>query len=181
MNKPVYLGQAILDISKTLMYEFWYDYIQPKYKEKAKLFYMDTDSFIIHIFTEDFYKDIAMDVNKWFDTRNYDKNDKRTLPIAINKKIIEILKDELRGKIMAKLCGRRSETYAFLLDDNTEKKRVKGTKKCVIKRRLKFNDYTDSLFNNKTILRLHQRFKSDHHTIHTEEINKAAITSNEDK
>ena len=181
MNKPVYLGQAILDISKTLMYEFWYDYIQPKYKEKAKLFYMDTDSFIIHIFTEDFYKDIAMDVNKWFDTRNYDKNDKKTLRIAINKKIIEMLKDELRGKIMAKLCGRRSETYAFLLDNNTEKKRVKGTKKCVIKRRLKFNDYTDSLFNNKTILRLHQRFKSDHHTIHTEEINKAAITSNEDK
>ena len=181
MNKPVYLGQAILDISKTLMYEFWYDYIKPKYNEKAKLCYMDTDSFIIHIFTEDFYKDIAMDVNKWFDTSNYDKNDKRPLPIAINKNIIGMFKDELRGKIMAKLCGRRSETYAFLLDDNTEKKRAKGTKKCVIKRRLKFDDYTDSLFNNKTILRLQQRFKSDHHTIHTEEINKAAITSNDDK
>ena len=86
MNKPGYLGQAILDISKTLMYEFWYDYIKPKYNEKAKLCYMDTDSFIIHIFTEDFYKDIAMDVNKWFDTSNYDKNDKRPLPIGINKK-----------------------------------------------------------------------------------------------
>ena len=181
MNKPGYLGQAILDISKTLMYEFWYDYIKPKYNEKAKLCYMDTDSFIIHIFTEDFYKDIAMDVNKWFDTSNYDKNDKRPLPIGINKKIIGMFKDELRGKIMAKLCGRRSKTYAFLLDDNTEKKRAKGTKKCVIKRRLKFDDYTDSLFNNKTILRLQQRFKSDHHTIHTEEINKAAITSNDDK
>ena len=181
MNKPGYLGQAILDISKTLMYEFWYDYIKPKYNEKAKLCYMDTDSFIIHIFTEEFYKDIAMDVNKWFDTSNYDKNDKRPLPIGINKKIIGMFKDELRGKIMAKLCGRRSKTYAFLLDDNTEKKRAKGTKKCVIKRRLKFDDYTDSLFNNKTILRLQQRFKSDHHTIHTEEINKAAITSNDDK
>ena len=74
MNKPVYLGQAIFDISKTLMYEFWYDYIKPKYQEKAKLCYMDIDSFIIHIKTEDFYKDIANDVEKWFDTSNYDKN-----------------------------------------------------------------------------------------------------------
>ena len=74
MNKPVYLGQAIFDISKALMYEFWYDYIKPKYQEKAKLCYMDTDSFIIHIKTEDFYKDIANDVEKWFDTSNYDKN-----------------------------------------------------------------------------------------------------------
>ena len=68
MNKPVYLGQAILDISKTLMYEFWYDYIKPKYQEKAKLCYMDTDSFIIRIETEDFYEDIVQDINKWFDT-----------------------------------------------------------------------------------------------------------------
>ena len=74
MNKPVYLGQAIFDISKTLMNEFWYDYIKPKYQGKAKLCYMDTDSFIIHIKTEDFYKDIANDVEKWFDTSNYDKN-----------------------------------------------------------------------------------------------------------
>ena len=77
MNKPIYLGQAILDISKTLMYEFWYDYIKPKYEDKARLCYMDTDSFVINIKTEDFYKDIASDVEKWFDTSNYDKNDKR--------------------------------------------------------------------------------------------------------
>ena len=71
MNKPVYLGMSILDISKTLMYEFWYDYIKPKYQEKAKLCYMDTGSFIIHIKTEDFYKDIADDVKNRFDTSNY--------------------------------------------------------------------------------------------------------------
>ena len=68
MNKPIYLGMSILDISKTLMYEFWYDYIKPKYQDKAKLCYMDTDSFIIHIKTEDFYEDIADDVKKWFGT-----------------------------------------------------------------------------------------------------------------
>ena len=73
MNKPVYLGMSILDISKTLMYEFWYDYIKPKYKEKAKLCYMDTDSFVIHIFTEDFFEDINNDIERWFDTANYDK------------------------------------------------------------------------------------------------------------
>ena len=77
MNKPIYLGQAILDISKTLMYEFWYDYIKPKYEDKARLCYMDTDSFVINIKTEDFYKDIASDVEKWFDTSKYDKNNKR--------------------------------------------------------------------------------------------------------
>ena len=79
MNKPVYLGMSILDISKTLMYKFWYDYFKPKYGDKAKLCYTDTDSFIIHTITEDFFEDIAGDVKKWFDTSNYDENDKRTL------------------------------------------------------------------------------------------------------
>ena len=86
MNKPVYLGMSILDISKTLMYEFWYDYIKLKYKEKAKLCYMDTGSFIIHIKIEDFYKDIPNDVERWFDIFNYDDNDKRLLSLGKNKK-----------------------------------------------------------------------------------------------
>ena len=93
MNIPIYLGQAILDISKTLMYEFWYDYIKPKYEDKARALYMDTDSFIIIIKTEDFYKDIASDVEKWFDTSKYDKNDKRPLPIGINNKVNGKFKD----------------------------------------------------------------------------------------
>ena len=189
MNKPVYLGMSILDINKTLMYEFWYDYIKPKYKEKAKLCYMDTDSFIIHIETEDFYEDIANDVDRWFDTSNYDKNDKRPLPIGKNKRVIIYFKDELGGKIMEKLCGPRAKTYSFLIDcynDDYDKnkminKNAKGTNKCVIRRRLKFEDYCDSVFGNKTILRSHLRFKSDHHTVYTEKINKAAISSNDDK
>ena len=88
MNKPVYLGMSILGISKTLMCEFWYDYIKPKYGNRAKLCYTDTDSFVIHIKPEDFYKDIANDVEKWFDTSNYDKDDKRPLPIGENKKVV---------------------------------------------------------------------------------------------
>ena len=98
MNKANYLGQAILDLSKTLMYEFWYDYIKPKYGDKARLCYMDTDSFVINITTEDFYKDIASDVERWFNKSNYDKKDNRPLPIGKNKKVIGLFKDELGGK-----------------------------------------------------------------------------------
>ena len=86
MNKPIYLGPAILDISKTLMYVFWYNYIKPKYGDKARLGYMDTDSFVIYIKTEDFYKDIANDVERGFDISNYDEKDERALPIGKNKR-----------------------------------------------------------------------------------------------
>ena len=84
MNKPLYLGMSILDISKTLMYKFWYDYIKPKYGDKAKLCYTDTDSFIIHIFTENFFEGIAGDIERWFDTSNHDENNKRPLPVDEN-------------------------------------------------------------------------------------------------
>ena len=98
MNKPVYLGLSILEISKTLMYEIWYDYMKPKYGDNVKLCYMDTDSFIMHIKTEDFYKDIADNVEKRFDTSNYEIS--RPLPIGKKKKVVGLMKDELGGKIM---------------------------------------------------------------------------------
>ena len=110
MNTPIYLGQAILHISKTLMYEFWFDYLKPKYGDKIKLCYMDTDSFIVHIETEHFYIDIAKDVDKWFDTSAYDKDDNRPLPIRKNKKVIGMFKDELNGKIMTEFCAPRAKT-----------------------------------------------------------------------
>ena len=88
MNKPMYIGQAILYLSKTLMYEFHYDYMRPKYGSKAKLCYMDTDSFVYEIDNEDFYRDIAKDVKKRFDTSGYSKDDNRPLPIREKKKVI---------------------------------------------------------------------------------------------
>ena len=97
INKPIYLGQTILDLSETIMYEFWYDYIKPKYGDKARLCYMYTDSFVIYIETEDFYKDIANDVERWFDTSYHDKKVNRLLLIGKNKKIIGLFKDELGG------------------------------------------------------------------------------------
>ena len=133
VNKPIYLSQSILDISKTLMYEFWYDYIKPKYGDKARLCYMDTDSFVIYIKTEDFYKDIASDVERWFDTSNYDEKDERPLPVCKNKKVIGLFKDELGGKIMIEFCALRAKAYAYRLDDDTGKKKAKRTKKCTVK------------------------------------------------
>ena len=105
MNKSIYLGMSILDISKTLMCAFWYDYIKLKYKDKAKLCYMDTDSFVIYVKTEDFYEDLANDIEKWFDTSNYGYN--RPLPIGKNKNAIVLFKDELGGKIMKEFVGLR--------------------------------------------------------------------------
>ena len=98
MNKTIYLGLSILEISKILIYEFWYDYMKPKYDNKVKLCYMDTDSFIMDIKTNDFYKDIANDVECKFETSSYEVN--RPLPMGKNEKVIGLMKDELDGKII---------------------------------------------------------------------------------
>ena len=113
MNKPIYLGMSILDISKTLMYKFWYDYIKPKY-QGSKTVLHGYDSFIIYIKTEDFYKDIANDAEKWFDKSNYDKNDTRPLPIGKNNKVIGLFKDALGRKIMKGFVGLRVKTICIL-------------------------------------------------------------------
>ena len=145
MNKPLYLGMSLLHISKTLMYEFCYDYIKPKYRDQAKLCYMDTDSFIIHNITEDFFEDISNDVEKWFDTSDFDKNDKRPLPIGKNKKVPGLFKDELGGKIIIEAVAIRPKAYAYLTDDGGENKKAKGARKCVIKREIMFENYTDCM------------------------------------
>ena len=110
MNKPIYLGMSILDISKTLMYKFWYDYFKSKYGDKAKLCYTDTDSSIINIITEDFFEDISNNVEVWCDTSNYDENDTRPLPTGKNKKVIGLFNDELGGRIVNKFCALRAKT-----------------------------------------------------------------------
>ena len=130
MSKPLYLGMTILGISKALLYKFWYDYIKPKYEDRAKLCYTDTDSFIIHIFTEDFFEDTSGDVEKWLNTSSYDENDNRLLQIGF-------FKDELGGGTMKKNGALRPKAYVDLMDDGSGKKEVKGTKKCVIKRSIK--------------------------------------------
>ena len=139
MKKPIYLRLPILEISKILMYEFWYDYMKPKYGNNVKLCYMDTDSFIMSIKIEDFYNDIANDVEKRFDTSNYDVD--RTLPTGKNKEVIGLIKDDLGGRIFTEFVALRHKTYSYLKNDCKEVKKAKGKKKCVIKRMTKFNDY----------------------------------------
>ena len=143
MIKPLYLGMSILDISKTLTYEFWYVYIMSKYRDRTKLCYKDTDSFIIYIKTEDFFKDISNDVERWFDTSNYDKNDKRPLLVGKNKNVPGLFKDELGEKIITEVIALRPKTYAYLMDDGSNQKKAKGTKMCVTKQKLMFENYKD--------------------------------------
>ena len=132
MNKPIYLGLSILEISKILMYEFWYNYMKPKYNDNVRLCYMDTDSFVMHIKTNDFYKDIASDVENRFDTSYYEVN--RLLPTGKNKKVIGLMKDELGGKIITEFVTLRPKMYSFLTNDGKEDKKAKATKKCIIKK-----------------------------------------------
>ena len=179
MSKPIYLGLSILEISKTLMYEFWYDCLKPKYDDGVKLCCMDIDSFIVHIKTEDFYRDIADDVEKRFDTSNYEVD--RPVPTGKNKKVIGLMKDELGGKIMTEFVALGPKTYSYLTDYCEEDKKAKGTKKCVIKRRLNFNDYKHCLLNNQIVLKSQQRFNNERNDVYTEEINKIALSRNDDK
>ena len=159
MNKPLYLGQPILDLSKTLLYEFWYDYIKPKFDYKARLCYMDTDNVVMYIKTEDFYKDISDHVDRWFDTSNFNRNDNRNLKTGKNKKVLGKFKDELGGKSIAEFCALRAKAYAYKL----------------------FQNYVEYLFKNEVLQRSQQRFRSDHHKVYTEEVNKIALSSNDDK
>ena len=179
MSTPIYLGLSILEISKILMYEFWYDYMKPKYDNNVKLCYMDTDSFIMNIKTNDFYKDIANDVECKFDTSNYEVN--RPLPMGKNKKVIGLMKGELDGKIITEFVTVRPKTYSYLTDDGKEDKKAKGTRKCVIKKMIKFSDYKKCLFNDEVILKSRQRFISKKHDVYTENINKIALSNNDDK
>ena len=181
MNKPIYLGQAMLDISKRLMYEFWYDYLKPMYGDNIKLCCMVTDSFVIYVKTDDFYKDIGNYIDKWFDTSNYTKDIDRPLVKGKNKKVIGKFKDELGGVPMTEFSALRSKTYAYKLDNDDELKKAKGTKKCVVKRNITFNNYVDVLFDNKKLLRSLYPLRSYNHRVYTEKVKKIALRSNDDK
>ena len=181
VNKPIYLGQAILDICKMLMYELWYDYLKPMYDRKIKLCYMDTDSLIFLVKTDDFYKDISNDIDKWFDTSDISEDNDIPLEKGTNKKVIGKFKDELKGKIMTELVALRAKAYAYRLDNDFEVKKAKGTKKCVVKRNITFDTYLDLLFNDKILIRSQYVFRSYNHQVHTEKVNKIALSSKDDK
>ena len=178
-NKPVYLGQAILDLSKIVMYEFHYDYMVPKYGDRIKLCYMDTDSLVYHIKTKDFYADIADDVQMRFDTYSYIPD--RPLPVGLNKTVIGLMKDELGGAIMTEFVALRPKLYSYKRLDGSEDKKCKGIKKYVVKKTLTFEDYKTCLFSDSAEYRFQLMLRLAKHEDHTVEVNKVALNRDDDK
>ena len=182
MNKPVYLGMCILDLSKTLMFDFHYNYIKQKYGNKAKLLFTDTDSFIYEIQTEDFYKDISGDVKDRFDTSDYPKEGHPSgIETGINNKVVGMFKDETKGRNIKEFVGLRSKLYSYKMEEGEENKRCKGIKKAVVQKSITHEDYKTCLETGKEQLRRQNIIRSYEHELYTEEINKIALSSKDDK
>ena len=181
MNKPVYLGMSILDLSKIIMFDFHYKYIKPKYGNKAKLLFTDTDSFLYEIQTEDFYKDIAGDVRDRFDTSDYPENHPSGIPTGINKKVLGMFKDEAAGKVIKEFVGLRAKLYSYKMDEGKENKRCKGIKKAVVEKSISHEDYKTCLTTGKEQLRRQNIIRSYEHVLYTEEVNKIALSAADDK
>ena len=181
MVKPVYLGMCILDLSKTIMYDFYYNYLKEKYGDKVKLLFSDTDSLMCEIETEDFYKDISGDVKDRFDTSDYPKNHPSGIPTGINKKVLGKMKDEAAGKIIKEFVGLRAKLYSYKMDDGGEIKKCKGIKKQVVESSISHEDYKTCLLTGKEQLRKQNILRSYNHEVYTEEVNKVALSALDDK
>ena len=181
MNKPVYLGMSILDLSKTIMYEFHYEYIKPKYGDKARLLFTDTDSLMYEIETEDFYKDISGDVENRFDTSDYPDNHKSGIPTGVNKKVLGVFKDEVAGERIREFVGLRAKLYSFKMFEGKESKRCKGIKKKVVQKSITHDDYKKCLLTGKEQLRTMNIIRSHYHEVYTEEVNKVALCADDNK
>jgi len=177
-DKPVYLGAAILDISKILMYDFHYDYIKHKYGNKAQLLFTDTDSLMYHVHTEDFYKYIASNVKSRFDTSNYPK--KHSLFTNVNKKVIGKFKDEASSKQITEFVGLRAKLYSYKMD-GVEEKKCKGINKSTRDNYITFDDYYNCLITRKDQHRTMNVLKSYKHVMYAETINKVALSAEDDK
>ena len=180
-NKPIFVGQAILDISKTLMFDFHYNYIRKKYEDKAELLFTDTDSLMHLIQTEDFYKDIKKDIKKKFDTSDYPENHPSGIKTGVNKKVIGKFKDEAAGKQITHFVGLRPKLYTYKIEKEGEKRKAKGVKKNVIKKSLSFDDYKKCLFTEETVMKEMNILRSKNHEIYSMTVNKVALSANDDK
>ena len=182
-DKPVYLGMSILDLSKTLMYDFHYNYIYIKWKYggKAKLLFTDTDSLMYEIETEDFYKDISADVKYRFDTSDYPPDHPSGIPSGFNKKVLGTFKDEAAGKVIDEFVGLRPKLYSYKMLEGEERKKCKGVKKSTVKKSNAHEDYKKCLFTGKEQLQKMNIIKSHMHEVYTEEVNKVALCPIDDK
>ena len=181
-NKPVYVGQAILDLSKTLMYDFHYNYIQKKYTHnRAKLLFTDTDSLMYEITTDDFYKDISKDVKTKFDTSDYPSSHPSGILTGVNKKVIGMFKDEVAGRQITHFVGLRPKLYSYKLEDEKANKKCKGIRKNIVKKYISHEDYEHCLFSGEKQMRSMNIIKSENHDIYSKEVNKIALSNEDDK
>ena len=181
-NKPVYVGQAILDLSKLLMFDFHYNYIQKKYSYKrAKLLFTDTDSLMYEIKTDDFYDDIRDDIRNKFDTSDYPQDHKSGILTGVNKKVIGLFKDEVAGQQITHFVGLRPKLYSFKVEDSNTSKKCKGVKKAVVKKGIDFEDYVQCLFSGEKQMRSMNIIRSENHKIYSKEVNKVALSGEDDK
>lgn len=178
LDKPIYIGFTVLELSKSHMYDFHYNIVKPFYEDRVQLCYTDTDSFVYEIYTNDFYHDLKYNFLKYFDTSNYDNNNDFKLPL-MNKKVPGLFKDEMAGKCISDFVGLRSKLYSIKTLDKIIKK-AKGVKSCVV-RDLDITDYENILFNDGVIRRKNIMFKSIKHVIFTQSVNKIVLSSNDDK
>ena len=178
LNRPAYVGMCILDLSKTLMYDFHYNYIKYKYGDKAKLLFTDTDSLTYEIEAEDVYQDF------WNDKDKFDNNDyPEYSPFynKTNKKVIGKFKDEAAGVPICEFVGLRSKMYSYIKDNKKGEKTAKGIKKNVIKEDIKHEDYKDTLFNNREMHHKMKTIRSQNHELNSYEINKVSLSCFDDK
>ena len=180
-NKPVYVGQAILDLSKTLMFNFHYNYIRKKYNDAAELMFTDTDSLLYLIHTDDFYRDISHDIETKFDTSDYPPNHPSGIKTGVNKKVIGMFKDEVAGRQITRFVGLRPKLYSFKVEDGSLTKKCKGIKKNVVKKGIAFEDYVQCLFSGEKQMRTMKIIRSENHDIHSKEVNKIALSNDDDK
>jgi hypothetical protein len=173
--------RGILDLSKTLMYDFHYKYIKAKYGDKATLLFTDTDSLAYEIKTEDFYADISNDVETRFDTSEYPKEHPSGIKTGVNKKVVGMFKDEASGKQIEEFVGLRAKLYSYKMWEGEENKKCKGVKKIVVENTITHEDYKNTLFSRKNMYRTMNVIRSYQHEMYTEQVNKIALSGDDDK
>ena len=178
LNRPAYVGMCILDLSKTLMYDFHYNYIKSKYGDKAKLLFTDTDSLTYEIETNDAYTDFWSDKDR-FDNSDYDE--KSPFYNKTNKKVIGKFKDEAAGQPIIEFIGLRSKMYSYVKDNETGGKTAKGIKKNVIKKNIHHEDYKNILFNDQQMFHTMKTIRSQKHQLGSFELNKISLSCYDDK
>ena len=178
LNRPAYVGMCILDLSKTLMYDFDYNYVKKKFGNKAKLLFTDTDSLTYEIETEDVYEDL-WENKELFDNSEYPKDS--PYQFQENKKTIGKFKDEACGKVISEFIGLRSKMYSYIMDCGKGGMTAKGIKKNIIRKDLLHKNYKETLIKEGQMRHKMRTIRSVKHQLHSYEINKISLSCFDDK